>query len=132
MSRQKNILKKKDLLIFSYGWTLILCGYAVYPLIDGKSIRLIPLILSVLFFITGSFSPNLLKIPYKIWIKFGEIMGNIISKIVLFFLYYFVFTLFGAILKLLGKDLLSKKINRDGKSYWIDRVSQPGSMKNQF
>jgi len=30
------------------------------------------------------------------------------------------------------KDLLNKKIDKSVKSYWIDRKTQPTSMKNQF
>jgi hypothetical protein len=38
----------------------------------------------------------------------------------------------GLIMRVLGKDLLKKKFDRDANSYWIKREQPIGSMKNQF
>jgi len=38
----------------------------------------------------------------------------------------------GLVMRLLGKDLLRQKIDKNAKSYWIDRTEPVGSMKNQF
>ena len=32
----------------------------------------------------------------------------------------------------MSKDLLNKKVDKSKKSYWIERESQPESMKQQF
>ena len=38
----------------------------------------------------------------------------------------------GLIMRLLGKDLLKQKLDKEAKSYWIERKDPIGSMKNQF
>jgi hypothetical protein len=35
-------------------------------------------------------------------------------------------------MRLLGKDLLKKNLDKNAKSYWIERTEPVGSMKNQF
>ena len=48
-------------------------------------------------------------------------------------LIYFVTILpTGLIMRLLGKDLLKPKLDKNAKSYWIERTEPVGSMKNQF
>ena len=67
-----------------------------------------------------------------IWIKFGEIIGKINSKIIIFIMFFGLFTPIGLILKILGKDLLSKKIKPADSSYFIPRSQPNTDMKNQF
>lgn len=69
---------------------------------------------------------------YKTWIKFGDFTSEIIAKIIIAILFYVVFTPVSIILKLLNKDLLNKKIDKNAKTYWIERNIQPLSLKNQF
>ena len=38
----------------------------------------------------------------------------------------------GVIMRLLGKDLLDRKIDRSASSYWVEREEPDGSMRNQF
>jgi hypothetical protein len=66
-----------------------------------------------------------------IWFKFGIILGNIISPIVMGFIYFFVVTPTGFLTKLSGKNLCNLKKNND-KSYWINKNNDNNSMKNQF
>ena len=69
---------------------------------------------------------------YYVWLKFGTYTSNITSKFILFILFFGIFTPISLILKLLNKDLLSKKINKTATTYWIIRKTQPQSMRNQF
>ncbi len=73
-----------------------------------------------------------MKHIYNTWIKFGEFLGKISSTIILFFLFFFLFTPIAIFLKLIGKDLLNKKIDKNKTSYWLSREMQPTSMKYQF
>lgn len=90
------------------------------------------LVLSILFFITSLFIPTFLKYFYIVWVKIGEFIGYYLSIIIMFFIYFFLFTPISICLSLFGKDLLNKKIYLTKKSYWITRVNQPNSMKKQF
>ena len=52
--------------------------------------------------------------------------------VVMAFVYFSTVVPIGMFMKLLGKDLLNKKIDRSAKTYWIERDQPVGSMKNQF
>ena len=65
-----------------------------------------------------------------IWFKFGILLGNFFSPIVMAIVFFCVLTPTGLIMKLFNKDLLKLK-KTDKKSYWIERKVK-SEMKNQF
>lgn len=125
-------MKLKKIRDFAFIWAGIFAVIGVYPLFKSSDIRLWSIVIAFLFLIVGLSKPVLLNNFYKIWTKFGEFMGGIISKIILFILYFGLFTPISLFLKLLGKDLLDKKIDKSKHSYWTNRETQPESMKKQF
>jgi hypothetical protein len=71
-------------------------------------------------------------LPNKLWFKFGIFLGSIIAPIVILIVYFITVIPTGLIMRLLGKDLLRQKLDKNTKSYWIERREPIGSMKNQF
>ncbi len=126
------MVKKHDLKVFALIWACIFMVIGVLPLFKSENIRLWAIIVSILFVATAFTKPEVLTRFYQIWTKVGEFIGGIISKIVMFILYFGLFTPVAIFLRLLGKDLLNKKIDKSQESYWIDREMQPQSMKHQF
>ena len=61
------------------------------------------LIISAIFFILGAFNSKLLNPLNKIWYKFGIILGKIISPIIMGFIFYFIITPTGIIMKVMKK-----------------------------
>lgn len=119
---------KSFLLIFSG----ILLFISFFPVIQGKSIRIWLLPIVSLLLVIGFIRPQYATGVYNIWMKISESIGNVISKIIMIILFFGVFTPIGIFLKLLNKDLLNKRIDRNSTTYWITRELEPGSMKNQF
>jgi len=76
--------------------------------------------------------PQLLARPNLLWFRFGLLLGSIVSPIVLGILFFAVMTPIGLLVRLLGKDLLSQRLNPSAASYWIPRSNDMGSMKDQF
>ena len=128
----KKVPKKKDLIIFALIWSLIFSVIGIYPLIDANNIKIWSLVIAFVFVSIAIIKPKLLKKFYDIWIMIGEFIGGVISKIIMFALYFGVFTPYSIFLKIIGKDLLNKKIDKSRESYWTEREKQPESMKNQF
>jgi len=60
------------------------------------------------------------------------LLGSIIAPIVMALVYFLTVLPIGLIMRLLGKDLLRQEIDKNAKSYWIERRESMGSMKNQF
>jgi uncharacterized protein involved in cysteine biosynthesis len=50
--------------------------------------------------------------------KLAYVLSWVNTRLLLFLIFYFVFTPIGCILKLLRKDLLEEGISKEGKSYW--------------
>ena len=46
-------------------------------------------------------------------------------------IYFFVITPIGLLMRLIGKDLLNLKFNKN-KTYWIKRANKLNTMKRQF
>ncbi|QFR48881.1 hypothetical protein FJR48_03755 [Sulfurimonas lithotrophica] len=127
-----NKIKLKDIKIFSIIWIIIFSSIFFYQFVKYNEVIRTILITIILLTLVLLFKPTVLVKPYLIWIKVGEFIGNIISKVIMTVLYFGLFTPVSIILKVLGKDLLRKKMNNDESTYWIQRETQPQSMKNQF
>ena len=125
-------IKKSDLRTFSLIWAGLFFIISFYPFFFGSGINLYCLCMFFIFITIALTRPELLKGFYKLWIKFGNFMGNIISKVILLILFFLLFTPVSFILKIMGKDLLKKKSGRHLDTYWIERKTQPTSMKKQF
>lgn len=127
-------MNNKDLRAFGLIWALIFLIVAFLPLINGHELRIWAVLISFLFTITSLFFPNFYKKTYfyQTWIRFGSFIGKINSKIIITILFYAIFLPIGIILRILGKDLLNKKIDKTLPSYFIDRKAPLQNMKNQF
>ena len=94
-----------------------------WPLLNGEAPRIWSLIIAVIFLILGLMNSKILT-PLKIlWFKFGLFLGGIVSPIVMGIVFFFVITPIGLFMKLIGKDLLNNKYDKDKKTYWIKRDS---------
>ena len=127
-------MDNKSLRTFGLIWAFIFLVISTYPALKDQSLRFWSLYTSLGFLATSFIYPKLYKISYfyQTWIKFGEFVGRINSKIIIFILFYFLFLPIGILLKIFRKDLLGKKINKSATSYFIDREKQPEGMENQF
>ena len=117
---------------FGVVFSIVFLIIALYPLFGSEGFRLWALIMSALFLFLAFFVPKILIIPNNIWFKLGLFLGSIIAPIVMMIVYFIAVLPTGLIMRLLGKDLLKRKIDNDTDTYWIERVDSMGSMKNQF
>ena len=56
---------------------------------------------------------------------------RIFSRIIMGIIFFLIVTPVGLFLRILGKDLLNLKYNKD-KSYWVEKSGPKSKMKNQF
>ena len=104
---------------------------AIWPVLTSESIRVWAIILSLIFLVLGIINSKLLTPFKKIWIRLGEILGKFIAPIVMGFIYFLIITPIGLFMRLIGKDILSLKFNKN-QSYWIKRSKNVNTMKRQF
>ena len=117
---------------FGIVFSIVFLIVSLYPLTNFKGISIWALIVSIIFLLLAFLAPKILTLPNKLWFKFGILLGSIIAPIVMAFVYFATVLPIGLIMRLLGKDLLNQKLDKNSKSYWIERKEPIGSMKNQF
>ena len=116
---------------FGVVFFIVFLVVALLPLLNGNSIRIWSIILSLIFLILGLLNSNILSPLNRIWFKFGIILGGIVSPIVMSLVFFLVVTPTSLILRLFKKDVLSLKKN-DSMTYWIKKLDKKSKMKNQF
>jgi len=104
---------------------------SLYPLLKNEDLRTWSIIVSVIFLLLGLFNSSILSPLNKVWFKFGILLGNFISPIVMGIVFFAVVTPTALIMKVLRKDLLNLKKNNK-KTYWIEKPKIKSSMKQQF
>ena len=117
---------------FGVVFSIVFLIVALYPLINSESLRIWALVVSIIFFLLAFLAPKILVLPNKLWFKFGLLVGSIVAPIVMTLIYFVTVLPTGLIMRLLGKDLLKQKLDKNAKSYWVKRSEPMGSMKNQF
>ena len=117
---------------FGIVFAIVFLIVSLYPLISSEGFRVWALVVSVIFLLLAYTSPKMLIHPNKLWFKFGILLGSIIVPIVMGLVYFVSVLPTGLIMRLLGKDLLKQKLDKNAKSYWIERTELLGPMKNQF
>ena len=127
---QKNI-KLPSNRNFGVVFFIVFLIIALWPLLKQNEIRIWSLIISFIFFVLGLINSKLLTPLNKIWFKFGILLGNIISPIVMGIVFFLVVTPTGLIMLLFRKDILKLKKNSND-SYWINKDNTNSTMRNQF
>ena len=116
---------------FGIVFFIVFLVIALFPLINEESLKIWSLITSIIFLMLGLLNSKLLNPLNKIWFKFGLFLGKIVSPLIMGVIFFFVVTPIGLIMRMIGKDLLNLKQNKD-KSYWIEKSGPKSKMKNQF
>jgi len=105
---------------------------AIYPLLNGGEVRHWANVIALFFLFLAYIAPRVLLLPNKLWLKFGMMLGAVVAPIVMGVVYFVTVVPTGLIMRSIGKDLLHRKMNKQAKTYWLDRDESIGSMKNQF
>jgi hypothetical protein len=128
----KNLIniKRKDNITFGILFFVFFLIIGLYPLKSNGAIRIWAVLFSLVFIIITIMRPNLFTFLNKLWIKFGILLGKIISPIVMALVFFFVVTPIGVLVRILKKDVMGLK--RGASSYWINRENKLQSMKKQF
>ena len=110
---------------------LVFLIISLFPLLKNENIRIWSIIIALVFLVLGLLNSKFLTPLNKIWFRFGIILGNFVSPIVMGIVFFTIVTPTSFIMKVLGKNLLNlKKGNK--KTYWIERSKIKSKMKDQF
>jgi len=110
---------------------LVFLIISLFPLLNNENIRIWSIIIAIVFLALGLLNSILLTPLNKIWFRFGIILGNFVSPIVMGIVFFAIVTPTSLIMRVLGKNLLNLK-KGSKKTYWIERSKIKSKMKNQF
>ena len=107
---------------FGVVFALVFAVVGLFPIFVSGEVLSGPLGISVAFLIVALAKPAILKPLNLLWFRFGLLLHKIVNPIVLAFLFYLVVTPGAVVLRLMGKDPLKRRFDRDVESYWIERT----------
>ena len=116
---------------FGIVFLIVFLIISIFPLLKDENIKTWSVVVSIVFLILGLLNSPILSPLNKIWFKFGILLGNLISPLVMGLIFFAVVTPTSFIMRALGKDILNLKKNNK-KSYWVEKSSVKSKMKNQF
>jgi hypothetical protein len=100
----------------------------------GSLNALWPAAVSVGFLLAGLFSPSALRRLFLLWMSLAAVMGWFMTRLILLTAFTILIAPLGLLLRLMGKDLLNEKHDRDAATYWKkhEPVGDRGQYRKQF
>ena len=105
------------------------------PLIGGGGIRFWSLGVALAFLVTSFVAPEILGPLNRAWAKFGMVLHHVMNPLIMGLIFFLAVTPIALVMRLMGKDPLRLRLDRDAKSYWIERTPPgpaPETMSQQF
>lgn len=126
-----NNLKKNRQFGLLVGIVLIL--FAGFLYLRRNYINLYLVVPGLLLIFSGVLMPHRLAPLSNAWEAIGTILGKLNTYLILTIIYFFLLVPLAWLLRLMGKDLLDRKINAKLKSFWVAKqANQEDTMKYQF
>ena len=140
MSNQVNtaVVTKLDLRKFGLimGGMFVLIVGGIFPWITDKTTEtwpIWPFIVMAIFWNLAIILPESLRKVNEIWIKVGNVLGWINTRIILGIMFYILIFPIGLILKIFGKDAMNRKLEADTDTYRrISKQRDPKHLEKPF
>jgi len=124
-------MKKSSDKSFGIVFSALFLVLSLWPILNSNPIRIPTLVISILLLVSSLAKPELLKPFNFFWIKLGELLGKVVSPVVMLIIFFIIITPIGLILKIFKKDLLGLKF-LNNSTYWVKRKTNVTTMDKQF
>lgn len=120
-TNQTTDVTKTDLRKFGFimGGMFALMFGLLLPWLFDTSIKAWPFIVLAVFWALALFVPQILRPVNAIWLKIGNVLGWVNSRIILGIMFFLLIFPIGILLKLFGKDSMNRKLSDQDESYRI-------------
>ena len=130
-------LKRGERELRKFGWLVggVLIALSILMWLRHKTYFPYFLAPGVLLIGSGFLFPKALKQVYIAWMSAAIVLGFVVSNIILALFFFLMITPIGLTARLLGKDFLRLKIDREAPTYWIRReqiAKTPAEYEQQF
>lgn len=106
---------------FGLVFTVVFAVLALAPLRHHQPVRTWAAVIGGLFLILALALPRVLGPLNALWMRFGLLLGRIVTPITLAVMFFGVFMPIGLILRAARKNVLGLRRDREARSYWITR-----------
>ena len=113
----------------------LLAGYGWFFKGWSQSVVLSFVGAALAFGLLGLVAPKVLRPLNWLWFQLGQLLGKIVSPVVLGAIFFLLLTPVALVTRLFGRDELRLKRKASQTTYWLDRAPpgpEPESFKNQF
>jgi len=119
---------------FGIVFAVVFAGIGLYPVWDGAPVRWWALAIAGAFLAIAALAPALLKPLNRVWFALGLLLHKVVSPLVMGLMFFAAVTPTALIMRMLGKDPLRLRFDKQAKTYWIERQPGPApeTMRNQF
>jgi predicted membrane metal-binding protein len=120
---------------FGIVFAVVFAVIGLWPMLDGGPFRLWALIVAGVSLGTGLFVPVILRPLNRLWFLFGMALHKVMSPLMMGLLFYLTVTPIALIMRVVGKDPLNRRFDKNAKSYWVVREPAgpaPETMRQQF
>lgn len=117
--QKKSFITKKQLITFGIVFSIFLgiIGYINFRKDNELTYHLLWGV-AILNFVTTVTYPEAIKPIYRAALFIAHILGWINSRLLLGLIFYLLFTPISLLMKIFGKDLLDRKIDKNAPTYW--------------
>ncbi len=120
---------------FGITFAVVLALIGLLPLWRNHPVRWWALAIGAAFLIVSFTKASILHQPNRLWMGLAMILNRIMSPIVMGLVFFLAVLPTSLIMRMLGKDPMRLRFDRDAGSYWIPRTPPgpaPDSMSRQF
>jgi hypothetical protein len=119
---------------FGYIMALVFGALGVLYYVKANEVWIPFALVSGVLCLSALFARRLLEPFYRGWMAFGAVLAWINTRIVLGVVFYVIITPIALVIRVMRKDLLDERIDRNKESYWKRRTEAPSpeSMERQF
>ncbi len=71
--------------------------------------------------VVGTLVPILVKPLYYAWMTLALALGWVMTRVILTLFFFVVLTPVALVFRLIGRDALARKLDREATSYWIEK-----------
>lgn len=112
----------------------IFLGIGLWPLLWGAvEPRMWAVVVAGVLVLPALVWPPLLYPLFRVWMAVGHVMGWVNTRVILGLVFFLMVTPIGLVMRLLGKDPMTRGFEPDKDSYRIERSPRPAEhMERQF
>jgi ABC-type uncharacterized transport system permease subunit len=119
---------------FGFVWLgfMTLFGGLAWFRLESPTTALILWVMAVVVPVVGWLVPRFMRLVFVGMSIAAWPIGFVVSHVVLALVYYLVLTPIGLVMRALGYDPMSRRIDRDGGSRWVERAPDQGGPGRYF